>query len=114
MQLYSQNWLEGKLPFHCRLISRTVWKAVKPSAVLLTGDLVDGKNRNGGGRQSECEWQVPPPPSRGVPSPGIMLSKILICMARTINPLLGKSNSAAKMILSVDAAVRCWCEMVLC
>lgn len=62
--LYFQIWVGGKLPLNCRLISSTVWKAVKPSAVLLTGDLVDGKNRNGGGRQSESEWQVPPPHGR--------------------------------------------------
>jgi len=50
------------MPCIHRLLSETVLEAVKPSAVLLTGDLVDGRNKNGGGRQSRKEWQVPPPP----------------------------------------------------
>ena len=33
-------------------------KALDPAALLLTGDLVDGKSNKGQGRQSLTEWQV--------------------------------------------------------
>ena len=44
----------------CRLLSATILKAARPAAVLVTGDLTDGKSSKGFGRQSLSEWQVCP------------------------------------------------------
>ena len=46
------SWLFG------RLLSAKVLKHARPAAVLLTGDLTDGKSSHGSGRQSQSEWQV--------------------------------------------------------
>lgn len=47
----------------CRLFARTVLAASHPGALLITGDLVDGKTLLGRGQQSEEEWQVTKHPS---------------------------------------------------
>ena len=42
----------------CSLLASAVVASIKPNAILLTGDLVDGKERNHHGRQLQEEWQV--------------------------------------------------------
>lgn len=42
----------------CRLFARTVLAASQPGALLITGDLTDGKTRIGRGQQLEEEWKV--------------------------------------------------------
>lgn len=41
-----------------RLWTETVLPVLQPDAMLLTGDLVDGKERHGHGQQLKSEWQV--------------------------------------------------------
>lgn len=42
----------------CRLFSELVLPALLPGAVVLSGDLVDGKDEQGRGQQQLEEWQV--------------------------------------------------------
>lgn len=40
------------------LLSKHVLRALQPAAIILTGDLVEGKNRQGTGQQHAEEWQM--------------------------------------------------------
>ena len=46
--------------FVCRLFSELVLPALSPGAIVLSGDLVDGKDEQGRGQQQIKEWEVRP------------------------------------------------------
>ena len=50
--------LDPRFLMRCRLFSELVLPALSPGAIVLSGDLVDGKDEQGRGQQQIEEWEV--------------------------------------------------------